>query len=82
MTHPAEFIALEALEIIPPDFALAYASLARRVAAIDAILSGSEAPVSRMLRIQEEVSMAMKIIEQVETPFVLVNSQPTQQEDC
>ena len=81
MTNPTEFFALEALEIIPPNFALAYASLARRVAAVDAILASKEDLVGRILRSQEEVSRAMKIIVQVETPVMLVSSQPTQQED-
>jgi hypothetical protein len=72
---------LESVEIVPPNFALAYAALARRTAAISAILASGEPPVSRLLRAQEEVSMAMKIIGQVETPVMFVNSHPTQQED-
>jgi hypothetical protein len=79
MTNPADFLALEALEIVPPNFTLAYVSLARRVAAIDAILASHGDPINRIIRSQEEVSDAMKIIQQLETPVMIVDSLPTEQ---
>lgn len=72
---------LKSAEGFPPDLALAYAALARRMAAIDAILASSEPPNSRLLRAQEEASMAMKTIEQAETLVMLINPRFARQED-
>jgi hypothetical protein len=52
---------LQSVEFIPTDFALAYATLARRVAAIDAYLLHND-PVNA----RKEVEKAMQVIEQVE----------------
>jgi hypothetical protein len=71
----------ESVEVFPPDFALAYAALARRMAAIDAILASGEPPNSRLFRAQQEASMAMKTIEQVETPVMLINPRFARQND-
>ena len=58
----------ERTETIPTDYALAYSALARRVAAIDAILRGDQWMCARRVkRLRIETDAAMKTIEQVET---------------
>jgi len=57
----------ERIEIIPPDYALAYSALARRVAAIDAILCNDQWPEHCIKRLRAESDAAMATIQQVET---------------
>jgi hypothetical protein len=60
---------VEQMEIIGPDYTLAYSALARRVAAVDALISnGSTASFA----IKNEIEEAMLVIKQVETPFAYV----------
>ena len=54
----------ELIEVIPTDYALAYSALARRVAAIDAMLRTHEWPEQL---VREETDAAMATIQQVET---------------
>jgi hypothetical protein len=54
----------ERVEVIPTDYALAYSALARRVAAIDAILRTHQWPEQF---VREETDAAMATIQQVET---------------
>ena len=54
----------ELIEVIPTDYALAYSALARRVAAIDALLRTHEWPEQL---VREETDAAMATIQQVET---------------
>jgi len=60
----------ERFEVIPTDYALAYSALARRVAAIDAILRTHQWP-ERFVR--EETDAAMATIQQVETLVMRVS---------
>jgi hypothetical protein len=57
----------ERIEIIPPDYALAYSVLARRIAAIDAILRSDQWPEHCIKRLRAESGAAMETIKQVET---------------
>jgi hypothetical protein len=57
----------ERVEIIPTDYALAYSALARRVAAIDAILRSDQWDKHCLNRIRAEADAAMTTIQQVET---------------
>lgn len=62
---------VEQMEIIGPDYALAYSALARRVAAVDALIrSGNFASVA----IHKEIKEAMVVIKQVETPVVVLSA--------
>ena len=54
----------ELIEVIPTDYALTYSALARRVAAIDAMLRTHEWPEQL---VREETDAAMATIQQVET---------------
>ena len=54
----------ERVEVIPTDYALAYSALARRVAAIDALLRTQQWPEQLVC---EETDAAMATIQQVET---------------
>jgi hypothetical protein len=57
----------ERIEIIPTDYALAYSALARRVAAIDAILCSDQCPEHCIKRLRAESGAAMETIKLVET---------------
>jgi len=57
----------ERFEVIPTDYALAYSALARRVAAIDAILRTHQWPEQCLKPLREETNAAMATIQQVET---------------
>jgi len=57
----------ERIEAIPTDYALAYSVLARRVAAIDAILHNDQWPEHCIKRLRAESDAAMATIQQVET---------------
>ena len=58
------------VEFIPPNFALAYSALARRVSAAYAYLEyGADAYKAR-----DELREAMTVIEQVETPAAILLS--------
>jgi hypothetical protein len=70
----------EHAEIIPTDYALAYSTLARRVAAIDAILRSDQWPEHCLKRLRVESDAAMTTIQQVETVRLFVST-PTIQED-
>ncbi len=51
---------------MPPDFALAYSVLSRRMAAIDAILSSRQWTEHCLKEVRSQVDAAMAAIEQVE----------------
>ena len=57
----------ERIEVIPTDYALAYSALARRVAAIDAILRSDQWNEHCLKRVRAESDAAMTTIKQVET---------------
>jgi hypothetical protein len=57
----------ERFEIIPIDYALAYSALARRVAAIDAILRSGQWDEQCLKRVRAESDAAMTTVQQVET---------------
>jgi hypothetical protein len=60
---------VEQMEIIGPDYARAYSALARRVAAVDALLrKGCVASTV----IHREITEAMAVIKQVETPVAVI----------
>jgi hypothetical protein len=62
---------VEQMEIIGPDYALAYSALARRVAAVDALIrNGNFASVT----IHKEIKEAMVVIKQVETPVAFLTT--------
>lgn len=64
----------EQMEIIGPDYALAYCALARRVSAIDALMQSGAVSSSITHKIREEIEEAMLVIKQVETPILIVTS--------
>lgn len=64
----------ERVEVIPTDYALAYSALARRVAAIDAILRTDQWPEQRLKRLRAETDAAMATIQQVETPQFTIST--------
>ena len=71
----------ERVEVIPTDYALAYSALARRVAAIDAILRADQWPEQCLKRLRAETDAAMATIQQVETPqFTIFTPSTTTQE--
>ena len=57
----------ERIETIPVDYSLAYSALARRIAAIDAILRSDQWPQHCIKRLRAESDAAMATIQQVET---------------
>ena len=57
----------ERIEVIPVDYSLAYSALARRVAAIDAILRSNQWDEHCLKRVRAESDAAMTTILQVET---------------
>jgi hypothetical protein len=56
--------------LIPIDYTLAYATLARRVAAADALLAGNH-----VHKAAKELAAAMLCIEQVETPYFIIKGE-------
>jgi hypothetical protein len=66
-----EQMEVEQMKIIGPDYALAYSALARRVAAVDALLrKGCVASTV----IHKEITEAMAVIKQVETLFAVLTT--------
>jgi Tfp pilus assembly protein PilF len=57
------------VEFVPPNFALAYSALARRISAAYAYLEYEDIP-----RAKDELREAMTVIEQVETPAAILLS--------
>ena len=62
-----EIIPTDIVEPIRFDYALAYSALARRVAAIDAILCSDQCPEHCIKRLRAESGAAMETIKLVET---------------
>jgi hypothetical protein len=63
----------DTVQVLTPDYALAYATLSRRVATIDAFLR-SGMPVDQcILEIRVEIEEAMKTIEAVDTISFVVH---------
>jgi hypothetical protein len=61
----------EQMEIIGPDYALAYSALARRVSAVNALMhNGCWVGPS----VHKEIEEAMRVIKQVETPILIIPS--------
>jgi len=65
------------VEVIPTDYALAYSALARRVAAIDAILRTDQWPEQCLKLLRAETDAAMATIQQVETPQFTISTPST-----
>lgn len=61
--------ATSTVEVLPPDYSLAYAALARRVAAAHAYMG-----VGIPLAAAEELEHAMLVINQIETTAVIVRT--------
>lgn len=66
----------EHIERIPTDYALAYSALARRIAAIDAILRSEQWSEHCIKRLRAESDAAMMTIQQVETVQFTISSHP------
>ena len=66
----------ERIEHIPTDYALAYSALARRIAAIDAILRSEQWSEHCIKRLRAESDAAMMTIQQVETVQFTISSHP------
>ena len=66
----------ERIELIPTNYALAYSALARRFAAIDAILRSEHGWGHCIKRLCAESDAAMMIIQQVETVKFTSSSHP------
>jgi hypothetical protein len=62
------------MEIIGPDYALAYCALARRVSAIDALMQSGAVSSSITHKIREEIEEAMLVIMRVETTVLIASS--------
>ena len=65
---------VEQMEIIGPDYALAYSALARRVAAVDALMRSGAVASATTHKIREEIEEAMLVIKQVETLFAVLTT--------
>lgn len=65
---------LESSEYFEPNPAIAYASLVRRVAAVDAILRSGENQVKATSMIREEISGAMQVILEYEAAYAIIRS--------
>ena len=65
---------IEQMEIIGPDYALAYSALARRVAAVDALMRSGAVSSAITHKVHEEIEEAMLVIKQVETPVAFLRS--------
>jgi hypothetical protein len=75
-TNPSMFeIKPERFEAIPTDYALAYSALARRVAAIDAILRSGQWDEHCLKKVRAEADAAMTTIQQVETVRFTISPQ-------
>ena len=57
------------VEFVPPNFALAYSALARRISAAYAYLEYED-----ICRAKDELREAIRVIEQVETPAAILLS--------
>ena len=66
----------ERIEPISTDYALAYSALARRIAAIDAILRSEQLTEHCTKRLRAESDAAMMTIQQVETVQFTISSHP------
>jgi hypothetical protein len=62
------------MEIIGPDYALAYSALARRIAAVDALMRSGAVSSAITYKITEEIEEAMLVIKQVETPIAVLTA--------
>ncbi len=62
------------MEITGPDYALAYSALARRVAAVDALMRSGASANSLTHKMREEIEEAMVVIKQVETTVAVVTT--------
>jgi len=69
----------QSLEVSPPDLTIAYIALARRVAAIDAILRCGQSDRFCVDNIQKEMEAAMLVIEKAETVQFVIK--PTSDSD-
>ena len=65
---------VEQMEIIGPDYALAYSALARRVAAVDALMRSGAVSSAITHMINVEIDEAMLVVKQVETPIVVLTT--------
>ena len=63
---------VEQMEIIGPDYALAYSALARRVAAVDALMRSGAVSSAITHMINVEIDEAMLVVKQVETPVAVL----------
>jgi len=70
-THPGN---IEPIEIVTTDFALAYSAIARRMAAIEAILKCNTWPGPLMDKLRLEVEGGMAVIKAVERTQLVVTS--------
>jgi hypothetical protein len=64
----------EQVNFIPPNYMLAYASLARRVAAADALLRSGDIGPGRWGSVSVEIEEAMNVIKQVETTQLVIDA--------
>jgi len=70
---------IQSVEVIRPDIAAAYSALARRMAAIDAILSSNQWDQHCLQKVRRQVDPAMVVIEWAEkVQFVI---KPTSDSD-
>jgi len=70
--HPGN---IELIEIVPTDFALAYSAIARRMAAIEAILKCNTWPGPLTDKLRSDVEGGMAVIKAVEaTQFVITST--------
>ncbi len=74
MTEPLSPARVEQMEISGPDYALAYSALARRVAAVDALMRSGAVSSAITHKITEEIEEAMLVIKQVETPIAVLTT--------
>jgi hypothetical protein len=65
---------VEQMEIIGPDYALAYSALARRVAAVDALMRSGAVSSAITHKINVEIDEAMLVVKQVETPIAVLTT--------
>jgi hypothetical protein len=69
--HPGN---IESIEIVPTDFALAYSAIARRMAAIEAILKCNTWPGPLRDKLRPDVEGGMAVIKAVETTQFVITS--------
>jgi hypothetical protein len=65
---------VEQMEIIGPDYALTYSALARRVAAVDALMRSGAVSGAMICMINVEIDEAMLVVKQVETPIAVLTT--------